>query len=561
MSSRPVLQSNIFLRTVQRLRRALPQGRALPEQIWRRRHRVFLAFLLGHALGLAILSSVTGHTTMFSLGVGTWITLFALLGAIPYWSRKLRASWVSLGFVTSSALLVHLSGGYIEMHFHYFVMVTFLALYQDWTPFLLAVGYVIFQHGLGGLYFPQTVYNHPDAWAHPWKWAFIHAGFLASACIGVIIAWRANESGRARIENLLNSTVEGFLGLDRQGRIIFANRAIEELTGYTVSELTGRPMDVLFLDRLRPDPSGSQQSISAIRSALGSTNEIYVREAMCHRRDGGRRIVECRTSPLRDELELSGIVLTLTDITERDRMQRQAAQVSRLATLGQLMSGIAHELKNPLFVLSGHLQLAKEKLEAQEYDTLPNDLQQIEGASKRMTQITERFLRLARPELPRQERCSVQRILEEMMRFLGNELMKSQIRVVTSFSPEVPEIWSDPRLLQEAFVNLVLNAMQAIVSAHGQGTLTVTTALVEGWVEVRIQDDGPGILPEHRTQIFNPFFSTKPPGEGAGLGLWIVRSTLMKLKGTIEVETDVGRGTTFVLKLPSNDGSQAEHAA
>jgi len=316
-----MVQANIVLHTMERLRHALPEGYALPEAVWRRRHRGFLVFLLCHAVSLTIISLVTGHTTLFSLGVGSWIALFALLGAIPYWSRKVRASWVSLGLVTSSALLVHLSGGYIEMHFHYFVIVTFLALYQDWTPFLLAVGYVVLQHGLGGYFFPHMVYNHPDAWSNPWKWAFIHAGFLSSACIGVIIAWRANESNRARIENLLNSSSEGFLGVDLQGRIIFANPAIEVLTGHSVSALIERPIDDLLVELVEPGTSGFPQSSSNIRRSLAAPDETYEGEAIFRRQDGRQLIVEYGTSPLKDRTELSGIVLTLTDITKRKRAE------------------------------------------------------------------------------------------------------------------------------------------------------------------------------------------------------------------------------------------------
>ncbi len=310
-----------LLRGARFVRHALPEGQELPDQIWRRRHAGLQALLLAHAVGLMLLSAVRGNTALFTVGVGSWLAFFAVLGAIPAWSRKLRASWVSLGLMTSSALLVNISGGYIEMHFHYFVMVTILALYQDWPPFLLAVGYVVFQHGVGGWFFPQTVYNHPDAWVHPWKWAFIHAGFLSCACVGVIIAWRANESIRARIANLLNSSSEGFLGLDHQGHIVFANETLETLTGYSASELAGRPIEVLFLDHLEP------QGLNSIQAALASPDKNAMGEAVLNCRNGARLRVEYRISPLKDRTELSGIVLTLNDVTERRRVQ-DAARVS-----------------------------------------------------------------------------------------------------------------------------------------------------------------------------------------------------------------------------------------
>ena len=146
----------------------------------------------------------------------------------------------------------------------------------------------------------------------------------------------------------------------------------------------------------------------------------------------------------------------------------------------------------------------------------------------------------------------MQDTLEKVLDFLSNELMKYRIRVVREWEPALSktQIWSDPQALHQIFLNLILNAMQAMTQAHGQGTLTVATAISNGWIEVRIQDDGPGIPPEHHANLFNPFFTTKAAGAGTGLGLWTVRVALMELKGQVAFETEVGRGTTFVVRLP-----------
>jgi PAS domain S-box-containing protein len=265
------------------------------------------------------------------------------------------------------------------------------------------------------------------------------------------------------------------------------------------------------------------------------------------------------------------------EITERKLMEQQARRLQRLAALGQLLGGIAHELKNPLFVLTGRLQLLREKLAHRDYNSLGIDLEKIEGAAHRMSAIAQRFLFLARPTQPRQELCSVQEVLQEVLDFLDNELVRDRIHVVRTFAPGLPEIRSDPRQLHEVFLNLMLNAMQAMAAAHGQGTLTVETKLVansqqraasedkrsasaERWIEVRIQDDGPGIPPEHRAKLFEPFFSTKPPEQGTGLGLWIVRSTLTGLGGTVSYETEVGQGSTFIVRLPVTTESGRQSA-
>ncbi|HZY30882.1 MAG TPA: HAMP domain-containing sensor histidine kinase, partial [Candidatus Methylomirabilis sp.] len=196
------------------------------------------------------------------------------------------------------------------------------------------------------------------------------------------------------------------------------------------------------------------------------------------------------------------------------------------------------------------LQLMKEMLANREYNEAERNIQIIEEASKRMTVITQRFLNLSRPLKSQWQKCWVHDVLAQTLDFLANELMKNRIQVVRAFAPNIPHTWSEPRQLHEAFLNLMLNAMQAMVAAHGQGTLTITTDCENDSIVIRIQDDGPGITPQHRARLFEPFFSTKPPDQGTGLGLWAVRSTLAGLKGTAECESEEGKGATFIVRIP-----------
>jgi signal transduction histidine kinase len=171
----------------------LPKGVSLPEDVWRKRHAWFVRFLWLHALALGGFAAYMGRSLGECLAVAGILAALAFLGGMDLGSRRFRATVVSFGYAMASGLLVHLSGGYIEMHFHYFVMVTFLVLYQDWVPFLISVGFVGLQHGLMGVLMPHSVYNHPDAVAHPWKWASIHALFLGVASVGSVVAWRTIE--------------------------------------------------------------------------------------------------------------------------------------------------------------------------------------------------------------------------------------------------------------------------------------------------------------------------------------------------------------------------------
>ena len=176
-----------------RLSRVLPKGRLLPEEAWARRHRLLVALLFGHVPILA------GYGLVHGAGVGhSLVEAMAVLvpGLIALWNRfrrSVRASAATFGLITAAAVAVHLSHGLIEMHFYFFVMIGVIALYQDWLPFLLAIGYVAVHHGVVGVLDPHAVFNHPAAWAHPWRFAALHAAFVLAASVTCLISWRASE--------------------------------------------------------------------------------------------------------------------------------------------------------------------------------------------------------------------------------------------------------------------------------------------------------------------------------------------------------------------------------
>jgi diguanylate cyclase (GGDEF)-like protein len=183
--------------TLRRLTRAglefLPKGRSLPEDVWRTRHRMLSYLLRAHVVVVFLFSWARGEGLVHSAGEAAVVALFALLGGTYASRRALSSAMVAIGLVASSALLVHAAGGSIEMHFHFFVMVGILTLYQDWLPLLLAIGFVVLHHGVLGTIDPEGVYNHPAAAAHPFTWAAIHGGFVLAASVASIVAWRLNE--------------------------------------------------------------------------------------------------------------------------------------------------------------------------------------------------------------------------------------------------------------------------------------------------------------------------------------------------------------------------------
>jgi hypothetical protein len=186
---------------VRRIRAMLPEGGSLPDEMWEHRHRGVLVLLYAHAVGIVIFGVVRGHTFIHSALEASIVAVLTTLAAVGGGNRRLKSAMGAFALISASAILVHLSGGAIEMHFHFFVALGVLTLYQDWITFLLALGYVVVHHALMGYIDPTSVYNHTAAQQSPWKWALIHGFFVTAACVVLIISWRVNEVERGRAED------------------------------------------------------------------------------------------------------------------------------------------------------------------------------------------------------------------------------------------------------------------------------------------------------------------------------------------------------------------------
>jgi len=179
---------------LRKIRNVLPEGSTLPDEVWAQRHKWILIVLWLHVPGVFFFALARGEPLVASLIEAGIVVAFGVAVGRLHTYRRTSTVVTSVGLLTCSALLVRLSGGAIEMHFHYFVMVGVITLYQDWWPFLVAIGYVVLQHGLAGVIDPTTVYNHRSAVAHPWEWAGIHGLFILGMSSAGIASWRLNES-------------------------------------------------------------------------------------------------------------------------------------------------------------------------------------------------------------------------------------------------------------------------------------------------------------------------------------------------------------------------------
>ncbi len=247
-----------------------------------------------------------------------------------------------------------------------------------------------------------------------------------------------------------------------------------------------------------------------------------------------------------DELgELAATFNRLTQVLRENReMEASLAQQGRMASLGLLASGVAHEINNPLGVILGYAAYLEKKLDAED----PNlkYIQEIRRESNRCKKIVQDLLNYARAPRPAPQETDLNALLDQIVDFAANHTDMQGVRVAKRFDPALPRLLVDPDQMRQVAINLILNAGAAMPDG---GSLAVCTGMgAPGFVEVAFQDSGAGIPPEHLEKVFEPFFTTK--ARGTGLGLSITRQIVEQHHGTIRVESEVGRGTTVTLSLP-----------
>ncbi len=316
----------------------------LPDNVWAQRHRGILVVLWLHVPGLFLYALAQGQGVGHSLFEAGVVANFAAVATALRSGRRPSTVVASLGLLTSSAVLVHLSGGVIEMHFHYFVMVGVVTLYQDWRPFLIAIAYVVLQHGMAGAIDPTTVYNHQPAINHPWQWAGVHGAFILGMSATGLVSWRLNETllraTADRQERLAEAQAVARLGsweLDLvSGRLVWSDE-LYRLFGVDAGEVNPSPRTLL--SRVHPD---DQDALAGLRQAVesGADHALDFRILLP---DGtvrwlhGRGAVTARVGGA--PAVVSG---TVQDITERKRAEAEIHETLSLlnATLDSTADGI-----------------------------------------------------------------------------------------------------------------------------------------------------------------------------------------------------------------------------
>ncbi len=238
---------------------------------------------------------------------------------------------------------------------------------------------------------------------------------------------------------------------------------------------------------------------------------------------------------------------------QKCHLDQQLIQSQKLAAIGELSSGIAHEINNPLAIMGQETEWIKHLLKDDNLqapgapDELRDSLREIVSQVERCKEITHKLLDFARKKEPLIQGADVNRLIEDMARLVEKEAAQKNIQLIRAYARNLPRVPTDPPLLRQVVLNILNNAAYAIGK---DGTITITTRQAADAVELTFSDTGCGIPKEQLDKIFDPFFTTKPPGKGTGLGLSISHSIVVKLGGRITVASEVGRGTTFTIHLP-----------
>ena len=331
-----------------RVRRLLPTGGALPDEAWRRWHRGILCLLALHVPGVFLFALHQGYGWRHALMEVLPIAALAMCASLGTRHRLRSTICASLGLITASAVLVHLSGGMIEAHFHFFVMVGVIALYQDWRPFLAAIAFVLLHHGIVGVLAPQDVYNHAGAQQHPWVWAGVHGGFILAMSAAGVANWKFSERSQSqlfRLAAIVESSADAIYGWATDGTINSWNRGAVELFGYSHDEIIGQSF-VVLVPPLRRDETRTQ--FEHIRGGHGV--EPYDTQRL--RKDGTLIDVSVTVSCVRAPLgEVIGGSTIARDITARCRAEAALrASEAELKTTLSLLAATLEATADGIFV-------------------------------------------------------------------------------------------------------------------------------------------------------------------------------------------------------------------
>ncbi|HEX2955421.1 MAG TPA: ATP-binding protein [Chitinispirillaceae bacterium] len=349
----------------------------------------------------------------------------------------------------------------------------------------------------------------------------------------------------------LNSNRECMLILDKHEHIIFSNDSVEKLFNLHKEDILGKKFSRIFLNTVPEDQV-----------------ELIISEGMERGWDG-----EClmesvgeifpallSISTMSDEQGTQGLLVVIRDITRGKRTICHRMHLEKMRALGEMISSVAHDLNNPLASVVGYAELLEEQIKATHgnisYNQLLEEVHIINYESRRASRIVQNLLTYIRNDESEREPLDINTLLNDTLKVFQRSIADKEIRITIDFNTNLPLVYGDSYMLQQVFMNILVNAYHAIKNTQNSGEIHVTTNLEDSAVMIHISDNGCGISPDILDNIFEPFFTTKKPGLGTGLGLSIANGIITNHEGSIKAMNNPNGGATFTIKLPKTKQRQ-----
>ena len=537
---------------------ALPKGDALDEPAWAVRHRGILYVLWLHVLGVPLYGAYMGAELGLYLGSGALLGAIAIAAQLPAIGRRIQAAIATYGLVMASALLVHLSGGRIELHFHFFVMMSVIVLYQDWLPFLVGLLFIVIDHGIIGTLLPSMVYVHAEGQTHPWTWALIHGSFILAQCAALLYFWRVNELARedalqreARTRMIIETALDAVVTTNASGIITDWNTQAEIMFDIPRTDAIGQPLTTYLT-------SGHAPSVAAAglaRSGLVPGAILNRRVDSIGRSGSGQEFpVEIATSCLAiaGSQQFTTFIQDISERKQHEQALRQAKDAAEAASQAksQFLANMSHEIRTPM---NGVLGMTELLLATPLNDRQRRYADTVHTSGTNLLHIINDILDFSKIEAGRLVLEHIpfdfRTLLTETSTIFQEQALKKGLTFTVTVAHDIPvSLYGDPHRLRQILTNLISNALKFTAT----GRITVSAAMEEdhpGHVRIDVADTGIGIPRDAQDRIFDCFAqadgSTTRKYGGTGLGLAIVKQLVGLMGGHMGLNSVSGEGSTF----------------
>ncbi|HWA84822.1 MAG TPA: ATP-binding protein [Opitutus sp.] len=556
--------------------------------------RFFAKFMIVQWLATVVLAAIVTPRTWAgresSVHVHLWAAVFlgGIITAYPVWLGLRQPGHTSTRHIIAaaqmlmSALLIDITGGRIETHFHVFGSLAFLAFYRDVRVLITATIVVYLDHLLRGIFWPESVYG--VLFATPWRsvehafWVLFEVTFLTITIRGGLKEMRqiigrqiALERSNQLKEQEVRDRTSDLAASEERFRSFFRDSPIGLYRADAAGEFQAANPALLAMLGLSP---AQEVSAAGLHDAdrrqfladLARTDSVVSRDAVWHRHDGSLVQVRERARAFREAGRIVRIDGTVEDVSERRQLEERYLQSQKVQAIGQLAGGVAHDFNNILTAIMGYCEMLLSD------GSLGGDTrraaQQIRSAGDRAASLTHQLLAFSRKQRLQPRVLQLATVVTEMGHML-QRLVGEHIRIRTISTSGLAAVRADPGQLQQVVMNLVVNARDAMPQG---GQLTIETAnahLDDNYARLHpdvapgryamlaVSDTGCGMTPEVKARIFEPFFTTKPLGTGTGLGLATCHGIVKQSGGHIAVYSEAGHGTTFKIYLPAIDTEPA----